>query len=77
MIFSLFCIILTITWIVIGTSLTKLHPFLVLFSATLFLGFLLGLPPSESINLIQNGFGNIVEKIGLLILFGTVIGVAM
>ena len=77
MIFSLLCIILTITWIVIGTSLTKLHPFLVLFSATLFLALLLGLPPSESLKLIQNGFGDIVEKIGLLILFGTVIGVAM
>ena len=77
MIFSLFCIILTILWIVLGTSITKLHPFLVLFSATLLLAFLLGLPPSESLKLIQKGFGSIVEKIGLLILFGTIIGVAM
>jgi GntP family gluconate:H+ symporter len=77
MIFSLFCIILTILWIVLGTSITKLHPFLVLFSAALLLAFLLGLPPSESLKLIKKGFGGIVEKIGLLILFGTVIGVAM
>ena len=77
MIFSLFCIILTILWIVLGTSITKLHPFLVLFSAALLLAFLLGLHPSVSLELIQKGFGGIVEKIGLLILFGTVIGVAM
>ena len=77
MILSLFCIILTIFWIVLGTSITKLHPFLVLFSAALLLAFLLGLPPIESLKLIQKGFGGIVEKIGLLILFGTVIGVAM
>jgi len=77
MIFPLFCVVVTILWIVLGTSITKLHPFLVLFSAALLLAFLLGLPPNESLKLIQKGFGSIVEKIGLLILFGTVIGVAM
>ena len=77
MIFPLFCVVVTILWIVLGTSITKLHPFLVLFSAALLLAFLLGLPPNECLKLIQKGFGNIVEKIGLLILFGTVIGVAM
>lgn len=77
MIFSLLCILLTIVWIILGTSLTKLHPFLVLFTAALVLAVLLGIPPIDSLNLIQNGFGNIIEKIGLLILFGTMIGVAM
>lgn len=77
MIFSLLCILLTMIWIVLGTSLTKLHPFLVLFSAALMLALLLGLPPIEILELIKIGFGTIVEKIGLLILFGTIIGVAM
>ena len=77
MIFSLACIFIAILWIVLGTSLTKIHPFLVLLSAALLLGFLLGIPPLKSLSLIQLGFGQIVEKIGLLILFGTVIGVAM
>ena len=77
MIFPLFCVVVTILWIVLGTSITKLHPFFVLFSAALLLAFLLELPPNESLKLIQKGFGSIVEKIGLLILFGTVIGVTM
>lgn len=77
MIFSLVCIMITITWILLGTSLTKLHPFLVLFTAALFLSLLLGLSPMESLSLIQVGFGKIIEKIGILIVFGTVIGIAM
>jgi len=77
MIFSLLCILITIVWIVLGTSLTKLHPFLVLFTAAIILSLLLGLSPLESLNLIQVGFGQIIEKIGLLIIFGTVIGIAM
>ncbi|MGB0600926.1 MAG: GntP family permease, partial [Flavobacteriaceae bacterium] len=66
MTFALLCIFITILWIVLGTSLAKLHPFLVLFSAALLLAVLLGLPLMESLNLIQSGFGQIVQKIGLL-----------
>ncbi len=77
MLFSLFSIFIAILWIVIGTSKAKLHPFLVLFSAAFLLAFLLSIPPTESLTLIKNGFGNIVQNIGLLILFGTIIGVAL
>ena len=77
MLFSLFSILIAILWIVIGTSKVKLHPFLVLFSAALLLAFLLGIAPAEALRLIQKGLGNIIQNIGLLILFGTVIGVAL
>ena len=77
MTFTFICLFITILWIVLGTSLAKLHPFLVLFSASLLLGILLGLPLIDSLTLVQQGFGQIIEKIGLLILFGTTIGVAM
>src|SRR5210317_861809 len=77
MLFSFVSILISILWIILGTSVTKIHPFLVLFSAALLLAFLLGISPIETLNLIQGGFGQIIEKIGLLILFGTVIGVAM
>jgi GntP family gluconate:H+ symporter len=77
MIFVIICLLLTILWIVLGTSWIKIHPFFVLFTAALFLGILLGLPLMESLTLLQRGFGQIIEKIGLLILFGTVIGVSM
>ncbi len=77
MIFVIICLLLAILWIVLGTSWIKIHPFFVLFTAALFLGILLGLPLMESLTLVQRGFGQIIEKIGLLILFGTVIGVSM
>ncbi len=77
MIFVIICLLLTILWIVLGTSWIKIHPFFVLFTAALFLGILLGLPLMESLTLLQRGFGQIIEKIGLLILFGTVIGISM
>ena len=77
MTFTFICLFITILWIVLGTSLAKLHPFVVLFSAALLLGILLGLPLIDSLTLVQQGFGQIIEKIGLLILFGTTIGVAM
>lgn len=77
MLFSLLCVFLAILWIVIGTSRIKINPFLVLFSAALFLAFLLGIAPIDALRLIQKGFGKIVQNIGLLILFGTVIGVAL
>lgn len=77
MIFSIICVLLTILWIILGTSWIKIHPFFVLFTAALFLGLLLGVPLMETLTLLQRGFGQIIEKIGLLILFGTVIGVAM
>ena len=77
MIFSLFSILIVILWIVLGTSFTKLHPFIVLLTAAFFLAFLLGVAPLEAIQLIQKGFGKIAQNIGLLILFGTIIGVAL
>lgn len=77
MLFSLFSIFVTILWIVIGTSKVKLHPFLVLLSASFLLAILLGIKPIEMIILIQKGFGNIIQNIGLLILFGTIIGIAL
>ena len=77
MLLSLSSIFIAILWIIIGTSKLKLHPFLVLFSASLLLVFLLGINPTEGLKLIQKGFGNIIQNIGLLILFGTIIGVAL
>ncbi len=77
MLLSFLSILIALFWIVIGTSRVKLNPFLVLFSAALLLVFLLGIEPTEGLKLIQKGFGNIIQNIGLLILFGTIIGVAL
>ena len=77
MLLSLTFIFIAILWIIIGTSSFKLHPFLVLLSAALLLSFLIGLPLNEIPQVIGGGFGKIIQNIGLLILYGTIIGAAL
>ena len=74
---SLLSILVSIVWIVFGTSRLKLNPFIVLLSASLLLGFLLKIPIVDILILIKSGFLKITENIGLLIVFGTIIGVIL
>ena len=77
MTFSILSILIAVLLIVIGTSYFKIHPFLVLLFATLMLAFFNGFNPSQIIFIITSGFGKIIQNIGLLILFGTIIGSSM
>ena len=77
MLFSLLSIFIAIAWIILGTSYTKLHPFIVLLIAAVVLSILLGIDPLEATGLIFKGFFKIINNIGLLILFGTIIGAAL
>ncbi|MFQ3340874.1 MAG: GntP family gluconate:H+ symporter [Flavobacteriaceae bacterium] len=77
MIFSLLSIFIAITWIILGTTYTKLHPFIVLLIAAVLLSILLGIAPVVAAGLIMKGFIKIIQNIGLLILFGTLIGAAL
>ena len=67
----------TIFWIILGTTRFKLHPFLVLLSASIFLGIGTGIPFDELAGILGKGMGKTMQSIGLLILFGTVIGVVL
>ena len=77
MMFSLLSIFIVIAWIILGTSFTKLHPFIVLLIAAVILSILLGIAPLDATGLIIKGFFKIIKNIGLLILFGTIIGTAL
>ena len=77
MAFSILTILIAVLIIVIGTSYFKIHPFLALLFATLLLAFFNGFNPSQIITIITSGFGKIIKNIGLLILFGTIIGASM
>lgn len=77
MAFALIALLLVIIWIVVGTSSLKWHPFIILLSAAFALSFLIGLPLNEIARVIGGGFGKIIQNIGLLIVFGTVIGAAL
>ena len=77
MIYPFLSILISIAWIVFGTSRLKFHPFIVLLSASLLLGILLNIQLFEILKLIKIGFIKIIQNIGLLIIFGTIIGIAL
>ena len=70
-------ILITIVWIVTGTTKLKLHPFLVLITGCLFLAFSLQLPFKIIPQVFAEGFGKTIKSIGLLVLYGTIIGVVL
>ena len=63
-----------IAFVVIATSRWKLHPFIVLIVAAYGVALLSGLPLLEVEVMVRQGFGGIVSYIGLIIVFGTLIG---
>ena len=77
MIFSLFILSICVIWIIFGSTYLKIHPFLILLSASIFLAFGIGIPSEEIGKLIGRGFGRTFESIGLLIIYGTIIGVIL
>lgn len=74
---SFILLLLAVGWIIVGTTRYKMHPFLVLLSASIFLAIGTGVPLKELPLLLGKGFGKTTQSIGLLILFGTIIGVVL
>lgn len=70
-------LLFVILFIVVATSYFKLHPFITLIFAAFFLGFFSPIPLLDVTAHINAGFGNTLKNIGLVILFGTLIGVIL
>lgn len=68
-------LILQIVFIIVATVKFKVHPVIPLILAAIFGGFGFGLSPSEITSSISTGFGNTLSSIGLVIAFGTIIGI--
>jgi len=66
-----------ILFIVIATTKFGLHPFLTLLCASFITAFAFGLPMVEVVQVVNTGFGSILGYIGLVIVFGTIIGVIL
>lgn len=67
-------LILAILFIVVTTTKFKLHPFLALLLAAIGYGLLSGMPLADIIKSVNNGFGNTVGYIGIVIIAGCIIG---
>ena len=66
-----------ILFIVIVCSRFKWHPFLALLVAALFTGLLVGLPLKDIALTANEGFGNMMTHIGLVVVLGTLIGTVL
>ncbi len=67
-------LLVSLTFLVVGIVKFKIHPFFVLLLAAIGYGFITGMSPELIIESVNTGFGNILGKIGLIILFGVTIG---
>lgn len=67
-------LLLSVVLIILLTAKLKIHPFIALFLVAIFYGLFAGMPLNEIVNSINQGFGDTLGKIGLLIVLGVIIG---
>jgi len=70
----LIILVAAIGLIILATSWLKIHPFLSLLLAAIGLGLAVRMPLDQIIQAITSGFGGLMAYIGLIIVFGTIIG---
>ena len=68
-------LLIAIVMIVVLISKLKVHAFLALLAASFFVGLAAGMNPVEVSKVIMKGFGGTAERIGIVIIAGTIIGV--
>ena len=70
----IFIFIAAVAFIIVSTSVIKLHPFLSLLIASFGIGLAVRMPLNLIVKTINQGFGQIMIYIGLVIVLGTIIG---
>ena len=74
MLFQLSSILIVLVLLIVAISRWKLHPFLALILAALFLGLLVGLDGKETVEVVLNGFGATMKWIAVVVILGAFIG---
>lgn len=67
-------LLLAVLLIILLTTRLRIHPFLALFVVSILYGLAVGMPYVTIISSINDGFGNTLGKIGLIIFLGVIIG---
>ena len=75
--YLLMLLVASIVFIIWITAWKKLNAFFALLIAALGVGLLSGMPPENIVAILKTGFGHTMEKIGLLIIFGTTLGIIL
>ena len=71
---ELLYLLLAVIGIILLTTRLRVHPFLALFVISIAYGLVAGMPFDALIDSINTGFGGTLGKIGIIILFGVIIG---
>jgi gluconate:H+ symporter, GntP family len=69
-----FYLIIGVILIIFLTARLNIHPFIALLLVALIYGFLAGMPSIEIVKSVNEGFGNTLGGIGLIIILGIIIG---
>lgn len=72
--FTLLIVLLSLALILVAIMKFDIHPFLALFVGALVYGLLAGMPGDLIVKSVNDGFGNVLGRIGILILLGVMIG---
>jgi len=75
--FTLLVILIAIALMVIAATVYKVHPFISLLLAALGTGLATGIPLADILIAIQTGFGDLMGYIGLIVVLGSILGVAL
>ncbi|MEM9298018.1 MAG: GntP family permease [Bacteroidota bacterium] len=75
LLFILIVLAVAVILIILSTSILKIHPAISLLTVTILTGLALGLAPGVVIDKIAKGFGGLLGSIGLLVVFGSMLGV--
>ena len=67
-------LLVSVLLIVVSTSRYRFHPFLALLFVAVFFGLLSGMPLDSIVASINEGFGNTIGQIGIVIIAGVIIG---
>ncbi|WP_183561296.1 GntP family permease [Mucilaginibacter sp. SP1R1] len=70
----LICLVAGIAVIVLLTAKFRVHAFFALIISCFLVGLGVGLPVTEVLTVVKDGFGNILKSLGLLIVLGTTLG---
>lgn len=71
----LISLVIVVALMIVGSSKFNIHPFLSLLFAAIVMGFIGGLSETEVTKTLMDGFGSTLGSIGIIIAFGTIIGV--
>lgn len=74
---SIFIFVIAILIMVVAIARWKIHPFLAIIATALLLAVVLGVPLKSIPDVIGKGFSSIFTGIGLVIIFGTIIGTVL